>query len=79
MDGKSVVTRQEEEEAKLSPFHALLVLGKNRLSILACCMTNLSEFLIVFSTSALIRLNTPSQFYDCCIFGMDPRQWRHTP
>ena len=36
--------------AKASPFHALIVLGKKRLSILAGCMTNLSKF-HVFSSS----------------------------
>ena len=38
-----------ETPVKLIPFHAL--------SILAGCMANLSELLIVFSSSALIQLN----------------------
>ena len=42
---------------KASPFHALIVLGKKRLSILASCMANLSKFHVVFSFSTLIRLN----------------------
>ena len=42
---------------KASPFHALIVLGKKRLSILASCMANLSNFHVVFSSSTLIRRN----------------------
>ena len=39
-------------------FHALIVLGKNDCPYwLYSCMTNLSKFHIVFSSSALIRLN----------------------
>ena len=39
---------------KTSLFHALIVLGKKRLSILASCMANLSKFHVVFSSSTLI-------------------------
>ena len=44
--------------AKASPFHALMVLEENDCPyVLASCMINLSEFHIVFSSSAFIRLN----------------------
>ena len=46
----------DEASAKLSPFHVRIGLGK-RLSMLASCMTNPSERIIVFSSSALIRIN----------------------
>ena len=36
-------TANDEASAKASPFHALIVLGKKRLSILASCMANLSK------------------------------------
>ena len=43
---------------KASPFHALIVLGKNDCSYsLASCMANLSKFHVVFSSSTLICLN----------------------
>ena len=42
---------------KASPFHALIVLGKRRLSILASCMANLSKFHVVFSSSNHVRLD----------------------
>ena len=45
--------------AKASPFHALIVLGKKRRSILASCMANLSKFHVVFSSSTSTR--TPSK------------------
>ena len=50
-------TANDGASAKASPFHALIVLGKKRLFILTSCMTNLSEFYIAFSSSALIHLN----------------------
>ena len=45
--------------AKLSPFHAIIVLGKNNCpwTILSSCMTNPSEFLIELTSCALIHLN----------------------
>ena len=50
-------TANDGASAKASPFHALIVLGKKRLSILASCMANLSKFHVVFSSSTLIRLD----------------------
>ena len=51
-----------ELSAKNSPFHALIDFfggggGGATVHILASCMTNLREFLIVFYSSALIRFN----------------------
>ena len=42
---------------KASPFHTLIFFRGKRLSMLASCMTILSKFHIVFSSSALISLN----------------------
>ena len=50
-------TANDGASAKAIPFHALTVLGKKRLSILASCMANLSKFHVVFSSSTLIRLD----------------------
>ena len=50
-------TTNDGASAKASPFHALIVLGKKRLSILASCIANLSKFHVVFSSSTLIRLD----------------------
>ena len=50
-------TANDGASAKASPFHALIVLGKKRLSILASCMANLSKFHVVFFSSTLIRLD----------------------
>ena len=50
-------TANNGASAKASPFHALIVFRKQRLTILASCMANLSKFHGVFSSSTLIRLN----------------------
>ena len=50
-------TANNGASAKASPLHALIVLGKKQLSILASGMANLSKFHVVFSSSTLIRLN----------------------
>ena len=50
-------TANDGASAKASPFHALIVLGGKRLSILASCMANLSKFHVVFPSSTLIRLD----------------------
>ena len=43
--------------ASAKALHALIVLGKKQLTILTSCMTNLSKFHVVFSSSTLIHLN----------------------
>ena len=51
-------TANDGASAKASPFHALIVLGKNDCPyILAICVANLSKFHVVFSSSTLIRLD----------------------
>ena len=51
-------TANDGATAKASPFHALIVLGKNNCPyILAICMANLSKFHVVFSSSNHIRLD----------------------
>ena len=50
-------TGNDGASAKANPLHALIVLGKKQLSILTSCMTNLSKFHVVFSSSTLIHLN----------------------
>ena len=54
-------TANDGASAKASQFHIIVIstnsIKKKRLSILAGCMTNMSKFHAVFSSSTLIRLN----------------------
>ena len=65
-------TANDGASAKASPFHALIVLGKNDcpywLVVWPICLNFMLCFLLVPLYASTIY-----------IFGMGPKQWRHTP
>ena len=64
--GCTIILKNISKFSETKPAPCTNSFMKKRLSIMASCMTNLSEFHIVFSSSVLIRLNNNAFEWHLC-------------